>query len=217
MHVLERMAAAATFRASDVQRQYEAPLGLVAERPAGLESYRYPVLHDVRRSRTREQFGTKATFEEAACEVDTTVDPRLQKLGQDAVDWGMQRASAEGIGAHQAALVAIRPSTGEIVAMIGGRGFTLANQFNRAWQARRQPGSSFKPYVYTAAIDNGYPPTATIRRTLRSRIRWATASAWRPMDDDFRYLGAITLRYALAQSRATSLPSNSPSASASTA
>jgi penicillin-binding protein 1A len=199
LHVLERMAASGYIPPSDVQRQYEAPLGLVAERPAGLESYRFPyfttfVVHEL-----EEQFGTKATFE-GGLDVDTTVDPRLQKLGQDAVDWGMQRASAEGIGAHQAALVAIRPSTGEILAMIGGRGFTLADQFNRAWQARRQPGSSFKPYVYTAAVDNGYPPTATIDDAPVS-YPMGDGSAWRPMDDDFRYLGPVTLRYALAQSR----------------
>ncbi len=80
----------------------------------------------------------------------------MQNIGQEAVTWGVHQAIAEGIGAHEAALVALRPSTGEILAMVGGVGFTLRNQFNRAWQARRQPGSSFKIYDYTAAIDEGH-------------------------------------------------------------
>ena len=111
------------------------------------------------------------------------------------------RRKAEGIGAHQAALVAIRPSTGEILAMVGGAGaFSLTNQFNRAWQARRQPGSSFKAYVYTAAIDGGLPPTTIVDDTPVA-YPMGDGTRWAPMDDDYRFLGAITLRYALAQSR----------------
>lgn len=58
----------------------------------------------------------------------------------------------------QAALVSIEPRTGHILAMIGGRDFEKY-KFNRAVQAKRQPGSAFKPFLYTAVIDNGYPPT----------------------------------------------------------
>ncbi len=99
------------------------------------------------------------------------------------------------------ALVAIRPQTGEIVAMVGGAGaFSLHNQFNRAWQALRQPGSSFKAYVYTAAIDSGMPPTTTIDDSPIS-YPMGNGTQWSPMDDDFRFYGPMTLRSALAQSR----------------
>ena len=110
------------------------------------------------------------------------------------------RPVAEGIGAHQAALVALRPSTGEILAMVGGTGFSLNNQFNRAWQARRQPGSSFKIYVYTAAIDSGMPASTIIDDTPVS-YPMGDGTHWSPMDDDHSYMGAITLREALTHSR----------------
>ena len=131
----------------------------------------------------------------------TTLDPQLQRFAEEAVNWGMDRARGEGIGASQAALVALRPSTGEILAMVGGAGgFSLKNQFNRAWQTRRQPGSSFKAYVYTAAIDSGMTPTTVIDDSPIS-YPMGDGTRWVPQDDDHRYLGAIPLRYALAQSR----------------
>jgi penicillin-binding protein 1A len=85
--------------------------------------------------------------------------------------------------------------------MVGGATpFSLTNQFNRAWQSRRQPGSSFKAYVYTAEIDAGHPPTTIVEDTPVS-YPMGDGTRWAPMDDDFRYMGAITLRTALAQSR----------------
>jgi penicillin-binding protein 1A len=124
----------------------------------------------------------------------------MQAIAQKAVDWGVAQAAAEGINAHESALVALRPSTGEILAMVGGSGWSLDNQFNRAWQARRQPGSSFKVYVYTAAIDSGIPPNAIEYDTPVS-YPMGDGTMWTPQDDDHRYWGAMTLREALAQSR----------------
>jgi penicillin-binding protein 1A len=198
-HVLDRMVTSGYITAEEADSQYDAQLGLVPERPIGLESYKYPYFATYAIHLLEKQFGEKATYE-GGLQVNTTLDPHLQKIGQDTVDWGMERASAEGIGAHQAALVAIRPSTGEILAMIGGKGFSLKDQFNRAWQAKRQPGSSFKPYVYTAAIDNGDPPTTLIDDAPIS-YPMGDGSSWSPEDDDGSYLGEVTLRYALAQSR----------------
>lgn len=199
-HVLERMVAAGYITQAQANEDKDEPLALIGERPAGLSSYRFPyfttyVTHELDR-----QFGTRATFE-GGLQVYTTVDPAMQKAAEEAVNWGIERAVAEGIGAHQAALVAIRPSTGEILAMVGGAGgFSLKNQFNRAWQARRQPGSSFKVYVYTAAVDSGMPPTRIVEDTPVS-YPMGDGTRWAPQDDDHRFLGAITLRYALAQSR----------------
>jgi penicillin-binding protein 1A len=85
--------------------------------------------------------------------------------------------------------------------MVGGAGgLTLGNQFNRAWQALRQPGSSFKTYVYTAAIDSGMPATTDVDDDPVA-YPMGDGTMWRPMDDDYRFLGPMTLRYALAQSR----------------
>ena len=199
-HVLLRMVDAGFITRAQAEQAERAPLGLLRERPQGLQSYRYPYFTTYVTHLLEQQFGTQATFE-GGLQVYTTLDPTMQDIAQDAVTWGIDRAKAEGIGAHQGALVAIKPSTGEIVAMVGGATpFSLTNQFNRAWQAHRQPGSSFKAYVYTAEIDSGHPPTTIVEDTPVS-YPMGDGTRWAPMDDDNRFLGAITLRYALTQSR----------------
>jgi len=103
-----------------------------------------------------------------------------------------QDSGAEG------ALVAIDNATGGIKAMVGGRDFNLS-KFNRATQALRQVGSSFKPYVYAAAIDQGATPDETI---LDVPTTFQTASGpYTPHNYDGKFEGTITLRRALAQSR----------------
>ncbi|MDQ3321355.1 MAG: PBP1A family penicillin-binding protein [Acidobacteriota bacterium] len=91
--------------------------------------------------------------------VYTTIDPDLQKAAYEIVNKRLEKLDKyfpkKQRGNLQAALVAIKPKTGEIVAMVGGRNF-LENQFNRATNAQRQPGSVFKPFVYAAAINSAY-------------------------------------------------------------
>ena len=199
-HVLDRMVAAGYISQATADAQYAAPLGLVGERPEGLQGYKYPYFTTYVISQLEKDFGTQATYE-GGLQVYTTVDIKLQKLAEEAVNWGVAHAISEGIGAHQMALVSLRPSTGEIVAMVGGAGgFSLKNQFNRAWQAHRQPGSSFKVYVYTAAIDSGMPPSTIVEDTPVD-YPMGDGTRWAPMDDDMRFMGSITLRTALAQSR----------------
>jgi len=199
-HVLERMHDSGYISQAQFVAASDASLDLMPERLTGLQSFKYPYFTTYVTHVLDSTFGSNAVYE-GGLEVATTLDPRLQKLAQSAVEWGVGRAVNEGINAHQAALVAIRPQTGEIVAMVGGAGgFTLKNQFNRAWQALRQPGSSFKPYVYTAAIDSGMPPTSIVDDSPVS-YPMGDGTQWHPQDDDFRFLGGVTLRYALAQSR----------------
>jgi penicillin-binding protein 1A len=108
------------------------------------------------------------------------------------------RVSLEQDSGTQGALVAIDNSTGDIRAMIGGRDFDVS-KFNRATQALRQVGSSFKPYVYTAAIDSGATPDDVI---YDGPTTFQTASgAYTPHNYDGKFEGNITLRRALAQSR----------------
>jgi penicillin-binding protein 1A len=99
----------------------------------------------------------------------------------------------------QGALLAIDNATGDVKAMIGGRDFEIS-KFNRATQAYRQVGSSFKPYVYSAAIEeDGATPDDII---LDAPVTYSTASgAWSPHNYDNKFEGNITLRRALAQSR----------------
>jgi penicillin-binding protein 1A len=111
---------------------------------------------------------------------------------------GKSRISLEQDSGAQGAFLAIDNASGEIRAMVGGRDFELS-KFNRATQALRQAGSSFKPYVYTAAIDQGARPDDTI---LDSPVIFQTASGpYFPHNYDEKYEGTITLQRALAQSR----------------
>ncbi len=108
------------------------------------------------------------------------------------------RVSLEQDSGTQGALIAIDNATGAIKAMVGGRDFELS-KFNRSTQALRQVGSSFKPYVYTAAIDQGARPDDTI---LDAPVTFETASGpYTPHNYDEKFEGVITLRRALAQSR----------------
>ena len=111
---------------------------------------------------------------------------------------GKARVSLEQDSGAEGALVAIDNATGEIKAMVGGRDFNLS-KFNRATQALRQVGSSFKPYVYTAIIDQGGSPDDTI---VDAPVTFQTASGpYSPHNYDDKFEGTITLRRALAQSR----------------
>ena len=108
------------------------------------------------------------------------------------------RVSLEQDSGVQGALVAINNASGEVKAMVGGRDFN-DSKFNRATQALRQVGSAFKPFVYTAAIDQGASPDDTI---LDAPVVFQAASGpYSPHNYDERYEGVITLRRALAQSR----------------
>jgi len=117
--------------------------------------------------------------------VRTTLDRDLQRDAEQVI----RRA---GLRQAQAALVAMRPD-GRVVAMVGGRDYG-ASPFNRATQARRQPGSTFKLFVYLAAMRAGLTPD-----TVRDDTRFDFAG-WSPRNDDNRYLGPITLRRAFARS-----------------
>ncbi len=99
----------------------------------------------------------------------------------------------------QGALVALDARTGYVRALVGGRDFK-ASAFNRAVQAKRQPGSAFKPFIYTAAIDNGFQPTDIIEDAPISLPGGAKGAAWTPGNYDRKFSGPVTLRYALQRS-----------------
>jgi len=98
----------------------------------------------------------------------------------------------------QIAFVAIDHHNGHILAMVGGRDFN-ESKFNRAVQARRQPGSAFKPFLYTAAIDNGYPPSYRILNQPVV-VNNPDGTRWDPENFDKKFGGLTTLREALRKS-----------------
>ena len=117
--------------------------------------------------------------------VPTTLDADLQRLAVRAV------ANAQ-VGDAQVALIAMRP-TGEVVAMVGGKSYK-DSPFNRATQARRQPGSAFKLFVYLAALRAGYTPDTMIDDSP------ITIDGWTPVNSDGAYRGQISMREAFARS-----------------
>lgn len=99
----------------------------------------------------------------------------------------------------EGAIVAMEPRTGRVLAMVGGFSFA-ESEFNRATQAYRQPGSAFKPFVYAAALDNGYTP-ASVVLDGPVEIRQSNGDVWRPKNYGGTFAGPSTLRYGIEHSR----------------
>jgi len=132
-------------------------------------------------------YGTDQVYR-GGLQVHTTIDIDLQKKAEEVI-------SRMG---HEGALVALDPDTGEILALVGGRNFDNS-KFNRAIQAYRQPGSSFKPIVYAAALEAGYRP---IDHILDAPLNFE--NGWSPENYEKGYAGEVTFIYALAHSINTS-------------
>jgi penicillin-binding protein 1B len=144
-----------------------------------------------------------------AIDVYTTVDLHMQRLAQDAVRDGLARVDellAKRRRRHaQAALIAVDPRTGEILALVGGRTYNQS-QYNRAIASRRQPGSVFKPFVYLSAFEraaeDGRADVTPATVVLDEPTTWEfNQQTWKPGNYDGEYEGPITLRRALALSR----------------
>lgn len=137
------------------------------------------------------QIDSFVAYSEKDIVVQTTLDPRLQKAAEHHMQTVMLAATQEAkIG--QAALVTLQRD-GAVLAMIGGKDYE-ESQFNRATAAARQPGSSFKPFVFLAALEAGFTPDATIEDAP------IAAGGYRPKNYDDKYFGTVTLADALALS-----------------
>ncbi len=165
------------------------------------------------------KYGANAIYQ-GALEVYTTLDLRLQKIAnQVSEDWMVQleerfklvprrkdfktaKVEADLVNTPyiQDALLALDPHNGHILAMIGGRDF-LASKFNRATQSRRQAGSAFKPFIYTAAIDNGFSPGDVMLDAPIVIEDDGSGQPWYPRNYDGKFDGPTSLRRALALSK----------------
>lgn len=123
--------------------------------------------------------------------VRTTLDPDLQARAEKVIADEL-RSKGPWQNASQAALVAMRPD-GRVLAIVGGRDYA-ENQYNRAVQAKRQPGSAFKLFVYLAALRNGYTLESTVDDSP------VDIDGWRPRNDEGKYRGNIGMRTAFAAS-----------------
>jgi 1A family penicillin-binding protein len=133
-------------------------------------------------------------LKEGDVRVYTTLDYTAQRAADRAV---IRHAQALG-RSIQGALVAMDPQSGDIRAIVGGRR-TLRGGFNRAYQARRQPGSAFKPFVYAAALGAGLTPATTVDDEP-IELDMGNGRLWQPANFDDSYMGRVTFRRALAHS-----------------
>ncbi len=123
--------------------------------------------------------------------VETTFLPELQDMAEHAIARGLHRPGL------QAALVALDPQTGDILALVGGRDYRLS-PFNRALKSRRQPGSAFKPFLYAAALEKGYSPVSVL--TGLNAVSVSGPEEWAPANAHGETQDELTLRAALIES-----------------
>ncbi len=146
---------------------------------------------DYLRQRFREQFGGDHPPD---WQVQTTFLPEVQEAAERAVASGLARLNRAGL---QAALVAINPANGHLLAMVGGGDYRKST-YNRATRSRRQPGSAFKPFVYAAALAHGFSPVSVL-----SHLDAASAPGdpdWQPRNAEGDRPSELTLRAALVES-----------------
>ncbi len=116
------------------------------------------------------------------------------------IRWQDEAAVFSQVPQAQAALVSLDPEDGSIEALAGGFSFGQSN-YNRAIQAKRQPGSSFKPFIYSAALDAGYTAASLVNDSPIVFVEQGMDRIWRPKNDNNTFLGPIRMREALYKSR----------------
>jgi penicillin-binding protein 1A len=178
-------------------------------------SVRAPYVVELVRQWLAERFGLTAV-NTAGFEVTTTIDPDLQQAAQAALLQGLARVEslpgyrwtrygARGVVARagrtpylQGGIVALDPASGDVLALVGGRDFR-DSEFNRMVQGRRQAGSAFKPFVYTAALEHGVTPSLILEDTPLS-YALPDRTVWSPENSDGTFSGSVTARTALMRS-----------------
>lgn len=145
---------------------------------------------------TAPDFLTSTTTEDVI--MRTTLDQNMQKQAEDALAYVFDNKVAKGSKA-QAAIV-VMSADGAVRAMVGGRNLGTPDSFNRATLALRQTGSSFKPFVYAAALDLGWTPNDLVEDTPLT-INIPGSGPWTPDNYDHKFKGLITLTQALEESR----------------
>lgn len=205
--VLRAMADGGYITADAAERATKEPIAVVARAVDNEAPYFVDFLGE-----SLDQSFPGVTSKPGALDIYTTLDLNLQRHAQEAVREGI--AKVDAILARrkrgprrvaQAALVAIDPRTGDILSFIGGRSYNQS-QFNRAANARRQMGSTFKPFVYLAAFekaaDEGTGDITPATMVYDEPTTWSFDNQeWSPRNYDGEYDGGITLRRALAMSR----------------
>jgi len=197
-YVLNRMAEEGYISAEAARKAFKDNLFLNTDREYsfGSEYYVQQVSNYVSAKYGKETLATGGLV------IHTCLDPALQQSAMTAVQRGVAALNtAQGKGENpQAAMLVMETGTGKVRAVVGGVDF-LASQFDRAIQARRQPGSAFKPIVYAAALEKGFTPDSVFMDEPISLAGASRGKTWEPKNFDNRYHGLTTLKTGLIQSR----------------
>jgi penicillin-binding protein 1A len=186
--VLARMREEGFITEAQEQQARRAPLRVQPYRSASERRHGYA--KDYLRQRFRDRFGGDHPPD---WRVETTFVAALQDAAEAAVENGLRRRGTD----LQAALVAIDPATGDVLALVGGRDYERS-AFNRASRSRRQPGSAFKPFVFAAALERGFSPVSVLRGL--DALPPQGHEEWTPRNVHDDASDAMTLRAALLES-----------------
>jgi len=173
-----------------------APIELSGRNDIGFNSLQHPYFCTYVIQQVIDEFGSRRLYTDGL-RIYTTLNPEWQAEAERVVNEKVTEFAE--LDVSEGALVTIDAETGAIRAMVGGADFENS-EFNRAWQARRQPGSSFKPYVYLTAMVEGWSPDSLVRDE-QITYEIVGSSDYTPHNYDYGYKGIITLRTALALSR----------------
>ena len=195
--VLQRMVDLGDITAVQMRAAQLAPIHLVEKGNAGFIGIRAPWFVSYILPPLLQRYGEDVLYK-GGLRIYTTLDLAWQAQAEAAVRAGIDRADHDKQNVHQGAMIVLDPQTGAIRAMIGGYDFR-ASQFNRAWQARRQPGSAFKPFTYATALLRGIPLTTMLQDDPIS-YTLTDGTTWEPKNFDNKWYGWVTMRFALENS-----------------
>jgi penicillin-binding protein 1A len=197
-YVLNRMAEDGYITPEAARKAYDEPLDVSQSHDDSFdgEYYYQEVMNQVSRRYGQELLAT------GGLTIYTCLDRSLQQGAQAAVRRGLAGLSGDRDTGNspQAAMVVMETGSGRVRAVVGGADFAIS-QFDRAIQARRQPGSSFKPIVFAAALERGFSPESTLVDEPLSLAGIRRGKPWEPKNFDNLFYGTISLQTGLVQSR----------------
>jgi penicillin-binding protein 1A len=197
--VLRRLVEYGTLRDADAKRLAKTDLGLIP--PEKRRTTGQYFLEYVQQT-LEAKYGADMVFK-GGLKVYTTLNPSMQLTAELALRDGLRALEGRTKGRPgehpEGAIVTVEPQTGFVRAMVGGYDF-FRSEFNRAVQAKRQPGSAFKPFVYIAALESGLTPATQVDDSPVSYAVGPNGNAWKPENYDRKFRGPTTLQQAIEES-----------------
>lgn len=190
-------------------------LGWISEAEYTKATLEHPMVYDETLTRNKAPYVVDEAIKSLGAEYDDikkggykiylSIDLKLQQLAHESLNVGykgMTSRLGKDINATElnGAMVVMENGTGNVLALVGGVDYAKSS-FNRATQSKRQPGSSFKPFLYQKALDWGYSPLSEIPDISRTYVNSETDETWTPRNYENDFEGLITLKEALVHSR----------------